>query len=74
MFLIERPAVSPGLRADLAPRPLFGGAGDLVRAALTASPALTSPAAPLANRAAHEVGIARSAPAHSAPARRRKAG
>lgn len=50
MFLIDRPTVSPGLRADLAPRQLFGGAGDLVRAALVARPPATDPAAPSARR------------------------
>jgi hypothetical protein len=70
MFLIDRPAISPGLRADLAPRQLFGGAGDLVRAALTARPPLTSLAAPFAPRAAAtQLDLAL-----PAPARRRKAG
>ncbi|HEV8392123.1 MAG TPA: hypothetical protein VGQ35_19880 [Dongiaceae bacterium] len=66
MFLIDRPAGSPGLRADLAPRQLFGGTGDLVRAALMARP----PAAkPPARRPASQLDLAL-----PAPARRRKAG
>jgi hypothetical protein len=69
MFLIDRPAGLPGLRADLAPQQLFGGAGDLVRAALTARPPLTTPAASPARGATSEVEVAR-----PAPARRRKAG
>ena len=69
MFLIDRPASLPGLRADLAPRQLFGGAGDLVRAALTARSSATGPAAPAARRP--DSHLDRS---HAAPARRRKAG
>jgi hypothetical protein len=67
MFLIDRPSVSPGLRADLAPRQLFGGAGDLVRAALVARPPVTDPAAPARRPFEAE---------HTLPARtrRRKAG
>jgi hypothetical protein len=34
MFLIDRPPSLAGLRPELSPRQLFGGAGDLVRAAL----------------------------------------
>jgi hypothetical protein len=52
MFLIDRPMGSPGLRADLAPRALFGGGGDLVRAALMARPPAPSPAAPAVSRPA----------------------
>ena len=48
MFLIDRPVGSTGLRADLAPRGLFGSSGDLVRAALVARPSAPSPAAPAA--------------------------
>ena len=69
MFLIDCPVGSPGLRADLAPRPLFGGTGDLVRAALVARPPAPSPAAPSARRPASQVDIAL-----PAPARRRRAG
>jgi hypothetical protein len=69
MFLIDRPAGSPGLRADLAPRGLFGGSGDLVRAALVARPPAPSPAAP-AVRLPAQPDLALPAPA---PARRRKA-
>ncbi|WP_119302956.1 hypothetical protein [Dongia deserti] len=47
MFLIDRPALSPNLRADLAPRQLFGSTGDVVRAALVARPPVTDPAAPI---------------------------
>lgn len=69
MFLIDRPVGSPGLRADLAPRPLFGGTGDLVRAALVARPPAPSPAAPGARRPASQLDLAL-----PAPARRRRAG
>jgi hypothetical protein len=68
MFLIDRPAVSLGLRADLAPRQLFGSAGDLVRTALVTRPPVTGPTAPLARRPLETE--------HPLPARtrRRKAG
>jgi hypothetical protein len=69
MFLIDRPVGSPGLRADLAPRPLFGGTGDLVRAALVARPPAPNPAAPSARRPASLMDLAL-----PAPARRRRAG
>lgn len=63
MFLIDRPAGSPGLRADLFPRQLFGGSGDLVRAALV-------PRAPAADATApSQFDLAL-----PIPARRRKAG
>jgi hypothetical protein len=68
MFLIDRPASLPGLRADLAPRQLFGGGGDLVRAALTARPSAAGPAASAARRAPQLD------QPHAAPSRRRKAG
>lgn len=69
MFLIDRPVGLPGLRADLAPRPLFGGTGDLVRAALVARPPAPSLAAPAARRPGSQLDLAL-----PAPARRRKAG
>jgi len=69
MFLIDRPASLPGLRADLAPRQLFGGAGDLVRAALTARPSATGPAAPAARRPAEQLDRP-----YATPSRRRRAG
>lgn len=69
MFLIERPAASPTLRADLVPRQLFGGTGDLVRAALVARPSVAGSAASRAGRPGSELD-----PAARAPARRRKAG
>lgn len=69
MFLIDRPVGSPGLRADLAPPQLFGGTGDLVRAALVARPPAPSPVAPEARRPASQLDLAL-----PAPARRRKAG
>ena len=69
MFVIDRPLGSFGLRADLAPRPLFGGTGDLVRAALVARPPAPSPAAPSARRQGSQLDLAL-----AAPARRRKAG
>ena len=69
MFLIDRPAGLPGLRADLAPRQLFGGAGDLVRAALMARPSATGPSAPAARRPTAQLDQP-----HAAPSRRRKAG
>ena len=69
MFLIDRPVGSPGLRADLAPRQLFGGTGDLVRAALAARPPAPSPVALGARRPASQLNLAL-----PAPARRRKAG
>lgn len=68
MFLIDRPAASRGLRADLAPRQLFGSTGDLVRAALVARPP-AGPAAPAAHRPTSQLDLAR-----PAPARRRKVG
>ena len=69
MFLIDRPIESPGLRADLAPRGLFGGTGDLVRAALVARPPAPSPAAPGVRRPASQLDLAL-----PTPARRRRAG
>ena len=69
MFLIDRPAGSPGLRADLAPRALFGGTGDLVRAALVARPPAPSPAAPAVRHPGAPLDLAR-----PVTARRRKAG
>ena len=39
MFLVERLASPPSPRADLMPRQLFAGSGDLVRATLMARPA-----------------------------------
>ena len=67
MFLIDRPTISPSLRADLAPRQLFGSAGDLVRAALVARPPVTDPASAVRQplQAEHTL---------TARARRRKAG
>jgi|SoiMethySBSTD1v2_1073268.scaffolds.fasta_scaffold187760_2 hypothetical protein len=69
MFLIDRPAGSPGLRADLAPRALFGGTGDLVRAALVARPPAPSPVAPGARPLASQLDLTL-----TAPARRRRVG
>jgi hypothetical protein len=69
MFLIDRPAWSPGLRADLAPRALFGGTGDLVRAALVARPPAPSPAAPAARHPDPQLNRA-----VATPSRRRRAG
>ena len=57
MFLIDRPATAPALRADLAPRQLFSGAGDLIRTALVARPPAPSPAAPLARRPAAQLNL-----------------
>jgi hypothetical protein len=68
MFLIDRAVGSPGLRADLAPRPLFGGTGDLVRAALMARPPAPSPAAPSVRRPESLLDLA-----IPAPTRRRRA-
>jgi len=68
MFLIDRPVGWPGLRADLAPRQLFGSTGDLVRAALVARPPAPSPEAPSARRPASQLDLA-----PPAPARRRRA-
>jgi hypothetical protein len=67
MFLIDRAIGSPGLRADLAPRLLFGGTGELVRAALVARPPAPSPAAPSARRLDSQLDLA-------LPARRRRTG
>jgi len=69
MFLIDRPVGSPGLRADLAPRPLFGGSGDLVRAALVARPPAPRPAAPSERRLNSQLDLAL-----PTPVRRRRAG
>ena len=69
MFLIDRPVGSPGLRAYLAPRPLFGGTSDLVRAALVARPPAPSPTAPSARRPASQLDLAL-----PTPARRRRTG
>jgi hypothetical protein len=68
MFLIDRPAGSPRLRADLAPRQLFGGTGDLVRAALAARPP-AGPAAPAMRHPISQLDLAL-----PAPTRRRRAG
>jgi hypothetical protein len=67
MFLIDRAIGSPGLRADLAPGPLFGGTGELVRAALVARPPAPSPAALSARRPDSQLDLA-------LPARRRRTG
>lgn len=67
MFLIDRPVASPGLRADLAPRGLFGGSGDLIRAALAARPPAPNSAASAIDRPS-QLDLAL-----SAPTRRRKA-
>ncbi len=64
MFLIDRPAASPALRADLAPRQLFAGTGDIIRAALMRPP-VVAPAAPVQRRAA---------PQRDLPGQRRKTG
>jgi len=70
MFLIDRPTASPGLRADLAPRQLFGGSGDVVHAALVARPPASDPAAaPRASRSASQLDLAL-----PRPARQRRAG
>lgn len=69
MFLIDRPAIGPGLRTDLAPRQLFGSAGDLVRAALVARPPAPSPAASSTRGPAAQLAFG-----FTAPARRRKTG
>jgi hypothetical protein len=69
MFLIDRTPGLAGLRADLAPRALFGGAGDLIRAALVARPPAPSPVAPSARRPASQLDLAL-----PTPARRRRAG
>jgi hypothetical protein len=69
MFLIDRSVGSLGLRTDLAPRPLFGGTGDLIRAALVARPPAPSPAAPSARRPASQLDLAL-----PTPARRRRVG
>ena len=69
MFLIDRPVRSPGLRADLAPLQLFGGTGDLVRAALVSRPPAPNPVAPGARRPASQLDLAL-----PTPARQRKAG
>jgi hypothetical protein len=42
MFLVERLPRSP-IRAELMPRQLFGGAGDIVRAGLVSSPPVFRP-------------------------------
>ena len=52
MFLVERLPASP-IRADLMPRQLFGGAGDIVRAGLM-SPT-PEPARPASQRAAAQI-------------------
>jgi hypothetical protein len=68
MFLIDHQATGSQLRVDLAPRQLFGSAGDLVRAALVARSPLTGPAAPHARRLTAQLD------ALPMPARRRMAG
>jgi hypothetical protein len=68
MFLVERPSSPIGFRADLAPPQLFGGAGDLIRAALVARPPVADPALPKARPAA-QLDLA-----FPAPTRRRKVG
>jgi hypothetical protein len=69
MFLIERPSSLIGLRADLAPRPLFGGTSDLIRGALVARPPALDPAASKARRQASQLDLAL-----PQPTRRRKTG
>jgi hypothetical protein len=69
MFLVDRPAGSRGLRADLMPRQLFGGPGDLVRAALVVRPPVAEPAAPRTRRPASQLDLAL-----PAPVRRRRVG
>jgi hypothetical protein len=69
MFLIDRPAGSPGLRADLFPRQLFGGSGDLIRAALVPRAPAADSTAPMARRPTPQLDFAL-----PIPARRRKAG
>ena len=68
MFLIDRQSSPTGLRAELAPRQLFGGAGSLVGAALTARPAADA-GTPKARHRAAQLDLAL-----SQPARQRKAG
>jgi len=67
MFLIERLPSSSGLRADLTPRQLFGGSGDLVRAALAPRPVAANQLP--SNRPTSQLDLAR-----PQSARRRKAG
>ena len=69
MFLIDRPTASPGLRADLAPRQLFGGSGDVVHAALVARPPASDPAAAPRASSASQLDLAL-----PRPARQRRAG
>jgi hypothetical protein len=69
MFLIDRPVGLRGLRADLAPPQLFGGAGDLVRAALVTRPPAPSPAASNALRPDSQLDLAL-----PMPTRRRRTG
>jgi hypothetical protein len=69
MFLVERPSSPIGLRADLAPRSLFGGAGDLIRGALAARPQVADPAPPKGRRQVSQLDFAL-----PQPTRRRKAG
>lgn len=68
MFLIDRQSSPTGLRVELAPRQLFGGAGSLVGTALVARPALDT-GTPKARHRAAQLDLAL-----PQPARRRKAG
>jgi hypothetical protein len=67
MFLVDRLPPPTGLHPDLAPRTLFGGTGDLVRAALTARPAADADAPKMQRIDQLDLALPQ-------PARRRKAG
>jgi hypothetical protein len=69
MFLVDRLPSPTGLRAELAPRQLFGGAGDLIRAALMARPPVADAGPPQARHRTAQLDLAL-----PQPARRRKAG
>jgi hypothetical protein len=69
MFLVERSSSPAGLRADLAPRSLAGGAGDLIRGALVARPPAFDAVAPKAHRQSIQLNLAL-----PQPTRRRRAG
>ena len=57
MFLVERLSQSP-VRADLMPRQLFGGAGDIVRAGLVSRPLLAEPQKAVARQMPSQLDLA----------------
>ena len=57
MFLVERRPNSP-IRADLMPRQLFGGTGDIIRAGLVSRPYPAEPQSAAARRMPSQLDLA----------------